>query len=250
MISNSATPRVREALDGEIKLAQAAFASLLHGFLATRPVTEEIYQRYLSMQYHLTRGVQEYFIRAAAHADLCKMRRLRQFLLEFANEEELHYLVAAKDLESMGLRLLPEPFDVTLWHAYFHQIVGLHPFIRLGAAVVLESISSGQARPAVKRAMAAPFLGPRNTKFLVLHQHEVTLHGDQLLAALSDAPLSETHIGDLVLGAKRGTVMYLRMAETALLADCPAARAAACDEPTIDETRRIKAFSLAELEDA
>lgn len=62
----------------------------------------EHYVRSLSKQYHLTRGVQRYFLVAAAHHDLAKRKRLRRFLVDFANEKELHYLVAASDLRKLG----------------------------------------------------------------------------------------------------------------------------------------------------
>ena len=196
--------------------SQSKFADLLNTSLVSGPITIDSYQRYLSMQYHLTKGVQRYFITAAAHHDLRHRKSLRKFLVNFANEEELHYLVAANDLHEMNLPLLAEPFDATLWHAYFEKIVVENPFIRLGAACLLESISSGVAKPYAKQALMAPFLNRTNTKFLVLHQHETLPHGEQILEALQHAKLDEAHIADLVTGARQGSVMYLRMAEWAL----------------------------------
>src|SRR4051812_24923937 len=75
----------------EVRRAQDRFAAAIEQFLSSAPPFESAYQRYLSMQYHLTRGVQEYFIRAASHGDLLRMKSLRQFLLDFGNEEEMHY---------------------------------------------------------------------------------------------------------------------------------------------------------------
>lgn len=202
-----------------ISRAQEELATLIARAMGTRDLTPGLYQRYLSMQYHLTRGVQRYFITAAAHRSLAKRRPLRKFLFEFANEEELHYIVAGNDLHKLGLDLLAEPFDVTLWHTYFEKIVVTRPFIRLGAACVLENISAGAARALVREALAAPFLTRDNTKFLVLHQHETLPHGEQIIAALSGASLEGTQIHDVLLGARQGTVMYLRMAEWALNPD-------------------------------
>ena len=196
--------------------AQHEFALLLRRARTAGPLRIEQYQRYLSMQYHLTRGVQTYFMRAAAHRDLVRKKALRKFLFSFANEEEQHYLVAANDLTRMGLEILAEPFDVTLWHAWFRSIVDDHPFIRLGAACVLENLSGGEAKEDVKLVLGASFLNESNTKFLVLHQHEKLPHGDQIVAALGAADLNEMQLGDLVLGAKQGLILYLRMAEWAL----------------------------------
>jgi hypothetical protein len=95
-------------------------------------------------------------MRAAALGDLARKKALRKFLFDFANEEELHYLVAAGDLARMGLPILAEPFDVTLWHAYFRSIVDERPFIRLGAACVLENLAGGEARAETRAALAAP----------------------------------------------------------------------------------------------
>src|SRR5437868_9535969 len=96
--------------------AQERFAELLKSYLLDHPTTVDQYIRYLSFQYHLTKDVQRYFLAIAAHGDLARRRGLREFLYNFANEEELHYLVAANDLAKLGLRPLPRPFDVELWH--------------------------------------------------------------------------------------------------------------------------------------
>jgi hypothetical protein len=196
--------------------AQRRFADLLYRSLLAGTVPPDRYVRYLSMQYHLTRGVHRYFITAAAHSDLAKRKRLRKFLIDFANEEELHYLVAANDLYKMGTEPLTEPFDVTLWHAYFERIIVERPFIRLGAACILENIAAGVARDAVMQALSAPYLTRDNTKFLVLHQHETLPHGEQIMAALDESNLESRHIADLLNGACKGTVLYLRMVEWAL----------------------------------
>ena len=206
-------------LDPIIDRAQTELGRLLAQATSGNGISVDIYRRYLSMQYHLTRGVQRYFMTAAADPALAKRRRLRRFLFEFANEEELHYLVAANDLHKLGLDPLPEPFDVTLWHSYFSHIVLTRPFIRLGAACVLENISAGAARSFVRLALKAPFLTRENTKFLVLHQHETLPHGEQIIEALSQASLDDSQLADIVLGARQGTVMYLRMADWALNPD-------------------------------
>lgn len=228
--------------------AQQRFAALLASYLGEHPTTIDQYIRYLSFQYHLTRDVQRYFLTAAAHADLARRRNLRDFLFRFANEEELHYLVAANDLAKLGLRPLPMPFDVELWHSYFGKIVIERPFVRLGAAAILENISDGPAKPWVKKALQGPFLTRDNTKFLVLHQHETLPHGSQILSAIEEADLDARLARDLVEGARKGTVLYLRMAEWAVRPDT---LASLCDRGTLDldhrEEERIRSFTMAEL---
>lgn len=216
------------ALTHAITDAQERFAALLSRALTEAPLTIVQYQRYLSMQYHLTRGVQSYFLRAAAHASLARRRALRRFLFDFAAEEEHHHLVAAADLERMGMPLLPEPLDVTLWHAHFRTVVDEWPFLRLGAACVLENLSGGAARDATRAALAAPFLTRENTRFVVLHLHEAQPHGEQIVAALAAAAPDDAEIDDLATGARQATVLYLRMMEWVLF---PASLAACADAP-------------------
>jgi hypothetical protein len=206
-----------QALTDVIATAQSELAKLLEKALVDGPLSVNQYQRYLSMQYHLTRGVQTYFLRAAAHDELARKRRLRKFLFDFANEEELHYLVAECDLRRMGLPVLPQPLDVTLWHAHFGAVVDRWPFLRLGAACVLENIAGGVAGPMVRKALQAPFLAPENSRFIVLHLHEAQPHGEQILEALASAGTGPAQQDDLATGARQAAVLFLRMMEWALL---------------------------------
>jgi hypothetical protein len=234
-----------------ISQAQQRFADLLGSYLEQHSTSREQYIRYLSFQYHLTKDVQRYFLTVAAHPDLARRRKLRAFLYDFANEEELHYLVAASDLHQLGVTPLPMPLDVELWHSYFQSIVQTRPFVRLGAATILENISGGVAKPWVQKALRGDFLTRSNTKFLVLHQHEALPHGDQILEAIWNGDLEQRHYDDLLEGAKKGTVLYLRMAEWAIR---PESLAAICDgvAASFDQSEmdRIKNFRMTELEAA
>ena len=193
--------------------------------------------------------MQRYFLAIAAHPDLARRRTLREFLFRFANEEELHYLVAANDLHKLGMRPLPMPFDVELWHHYFKTVVIDRPFVRLGAATILENIADGVAKEWVRKALVGDFLTRDNTKFLVLHQHETLPHGDQILSAIESGELEPRHYRDLIEGARKGTVLYLRMAEWAIR---PQGLASVCDGDIapVDahEEARIETFSMEELQ--
>ena len=235
-------------LRAQIAASQVLFAQLLESAVRTGPVSVEQYCRYLSMQYHLTKDVQAYFFAVAANSALARRRKLRRFLCEFANEEELHYLVAGNDLLALGRRPLPEPFDVTLWHSYFRSIVATRPFVRLGAAAILEKLSAGVAREPARRALSAPFMTKDNTKFLVLHQHETNPHGEQILAALESANLSPAELSDLFLGARQGTVLYLRMARWAVDAnEISACADIGAPEVSASQCQEIDAFDMSEL---
>ncbi|MEL7091379.1 MAG: hypothetical protein AAFN94_06555 [Pseudomonadota bacterium] len=231
-----------------IARGQEHMRDTLQDYLADGGDQRIAYQRYLTFQYHMTRGVQTYFMRVAASARLARMRPLRKFFVNFANEEELHYLVAASDLKALGMDILPMPFDVALWHAYFDKVTDDHPFVRVGAALILENISGGVASHWVKEALSAPFLTRDNTKFLVLHQHEALPHGDQLIEAIANAPLSDEDVDELILGAQQGTVLYMRMVDWALKHDNPEvlARNVTAYAPRVDRGE-IERFRMEDL---
>jgi hypothetical protein len=204
-----------DAMSGVRKIvteAQATFRTLLLELESDGGLTRDRYVRFLTMQYHLTNGVQKHFFACAAHPTMAHKKSLRKFLVDFGNEEESHYLIAAKDLENLDVSVGADaPLDVKLWWAYFNSIVPERPFVRLGATCILENISAGNG-DVVKRLLAsASYLNPRCTRFLVIHQHEDLPHGDQILAALSAVTLSDQEVQDLVDGARAGLTMYLRM---------------------------------------
>jgi len=163
------------------------------------------------MQFHLTKGVQRHFFLVAAHPDMSSRKSLRSFLLEFGDQEEQHYLIAKRDLENLGQELLEASLDVKLWWRYFDAVVQEKPFLRLGATCILENISGGSSDLIASLLKSAPWLNPRNTRFLVIHQHEELPHGDQIRDALSKANLTASQINDLEEGARVAVTIYLRM---------------------------------------
>ncbi len=201
-----------------IENAQNLFKAKLEAVLSDPGgLSQEQYVRYLSMQYHLTKGVQRHFFQMAGHADFARRRSFRKFLVEFANEEELHYEIAFNDLKGMDRTPIECPIDVTLWWAYFDSIIGTRPFIRLGATTILENISA-PSNPIIKELFSkATYLTERNTRFFTIHQHDETLpHGNQILEALKAGRLEPTHWNDLIQGAQIATHLYMRMADWAL----------------------------------
>ncbi len=176
----------------------------------------EVYVRYLSFQYHLTRGVQRHFLALAAHPQMADKTSLREFLFRFAMEEEPHFKVAEIDLQRMGEKPLPCPLDVSLWWAYFDKVITTRPFVRLGATCVLENLGAGAGALGHQLLDTAPYLNKENTRFLQIHFHEALPHGDQIIKALSGVTLSPDNIRDLEEGVHIGSIMYLRMADWAM----------------------------------
>ena len=208
-------------IEAMVNKAQKLFRDKLSGIEKTGGLTLERYIRFLSMQYHLTKDVQRHFFACAANPTMAHKKTLRKFLINFGQEEEPHYLIAAKDLENLNANPLGSCLDVQLWWAFFNQYVSTRPFIRLGATCILENISVGNG-DIIKKLMAdAKYLNPRNTRFLVIHQHEELPHGDQILEALSSADLSADDHNDLEEGAKIGMTMYLRMIDWVIHGENP-----------------------------
>lgn len=195
-----------------VETAKSVFRGKLQSVANAGGLTREQYIRYLSFQYHLTKGVQRHFLKVAAHPRLAHKNLLREFLFRFGLEEEPHYKVAEVDLERMGEKPLPCPLDVSMWWAYFDQIVEHRPFVRLGATCVLENLGSGAGALGHHLLESAPFLNKSNTRFLTIHFHELLPHGDQVIGALERAPLDPLDIEELVEGTNVGSIIYMRMA--------------------------------------
>jgi hypothetical protein len=199
-----------------VEKAKNVFRNKLQVIQDQGGLKREQYVRYLSFQYHLTKGVQRHFLKVAAHPRLAHKNLLREFLFKFGLEEEPHYKVAEVDLQRMGEQPLPCPLDVSMWWAYFDQIVEHRPFVRLGATCVLENLGSGAGVLGHHLLDTAPFLNKSNTRFLTIHFHELLPHGDQIISALERAPLDPLDIEELVEGANVGSIIYLRMAMWAM----------------------------------
>lgn len=194
-----------------VENARKDFRKQLNEALCSGGLTPERYQRFLSMQYHLTNGVQKHFFAIAAHPEMAHRKSLRKFLINFGDEEESHYLIAKKDLENCNLPLLPPNLDVKIWWSYFNSVIADRPFVRLGATAILENISTGNSDLIQQMLQKATYLNPRNMRFLVIHQHEELPHGDQILDALKEGKLDASQLRDLEEGAAVGRTMYLRL---------------------------------------
>jgi len=72
--------------------------------------------------------------------------------------------VAGNDLAKLGRNVGPCPLDVKTVACLLQATLDERPFMRLGAALVLENLSAGEAREHVKRALSASFLSRENTK--------------------------------------------------------------------------------------
>jgi|GEM_PF-1180134 len=217
--------------------AKIAFRTLLVNFSEhSAGLTPELYHRYLSMQYHLTKHVQRHFFAAAGHHSLMDRKKLRDFLVNFANEEEPHYLIAENDLRKMGLKPLPCPLDVALWQDYFLSRVADRPFHRLGATCVLENLGAGAGTTGRLLLKNASFLSTENTRFLDIHFHEVLPHGDQIIAALRSVDLTPDEVEDARKGAIVGSIFYLRLARWVFGTD-PVLRLFDSDDVTVPRER-------------
>lgn len=196
-----------EALHNKVKKANLLFADKLTNNL-WNGLEREQYIRYLQIQYHLTKGVQNTFLVMAAHEDTRAYKKLRPFLVNFGYEEEMHYKLAEKDLKELGSDTGEMPFVVELWWAYQKAILPLKPMERLGATAILENIGN-YAAPIIKELFAeADFITKKNSSFTQVHMHEELPHGDQILDILSREHFSEQHQRQILEGASRATWLY------------------------------------------
>jgi len=199
-----------------VERAQGVFRNDLQLCIKNEWLTVDVYHRYLSFQYHLTKGVQRAFLKCAAHPSMSGKRSLRNFLFNFGLEEEPHYKVAEIDLRNMGLKPLDCPLDVALWWSYFDDVVESRPFVRLGATCILENLGVGVRDEGRELLGSVEFLNDKNTRFLEIHFHEVLPHGDQIIEALNSVRLNDNELEDIVEGANTGAIIYLRLAKWAL----------------------------------
>lgn len=196
-----------DALHCRVKKANELFANKLQSNL-WNGLEKEQYIRYLQIQYHLTKGVQSTFLSIAGHEDSRQYKDLRQFLVNFGYEEEMHFKLAEKDLRELGNNVGTMPFVVELWWAYQKDILPTKPLERLGATAILENIGN-YAAPIIKELFAeAEFINQKNSSFTQVHMHEELPHGDQILDALAIEDFSETHQAQILEGATRATWLY------------------------------------------
>jgi hypothetical protein len=198
--------KIHQVLEG----AQHWFGDRLQR-LQESGLSREQYVRFLTMQYHLTKGVQRPFMLMASHSCFTKRPKMRAFLFRFAEEEELHFKIAQKDLENLGAEPGPCPLEVEAWWAFFEPYLTRDPFVRLGATIILENLTVG-SRDILDRVLAkSTFLNAKNTKFLQIHRHEELPHGDQILDALRDCEPTPEERASIGRGAEVGALFYSRI---------------------------------------
>ncbi len=202
-----------------VSKAQEIFRHKLETVETSGGLTLEQYVRYLSMQFHLTKDVQRHFFIAASHPGLATKGKLRDFLVAFGLEEEMHYRIASKDIENLGQPMLSIPLNVKLWWAYFDSVIYSRPFIRLGATCVLENLGSGGSIVVKRLLKKAPFINERTSRFIQIHLHEELPHGDWIISVLKNIELDSTNLEDLQEGAEMGATLYLRMVDWAFGTD-------------------------------
>ncbi len=205
-------------LKSKINEAQILFREKLVTMQLDGGLTKERYIRFLSMQFHLTKGVQKHFMNIAANPITAKNKNLRKWLIKFAQEEEFHYEIAKADLKELNSDPLPIPLDTLLWWNFFDQQIEHKPYLRLGATCILENIADGSSEILDQMISTSGYLNPKNLRFLIIHRHGPNLdHGDQVLEALSNSELKTDQFSDLLSGADLATTFYMRFAHWIIL---------------------------------
>lgn len=199
-------------INSALKPSQEHLLNWLKSLQGQGGLTRDQYIRYLSMQYHLTNGVHRHFFMVAAHESFFRRRKFREFLFNFAMEEERHFEIAKTDLAKMGEVPLPCPIDVELWHLYYNSVIPTRPFLRLGATCVLENLTKGCDNILNELITKSSFLKPENTHFLQIHRHSTELpHGDQIVGQVSSLTLTDIEGTDVFKGIEIGSIFMKRM---------------------------------------
>ena len=107
--------------------------------------------------------MQQEFYTAAGVPDFNDRRRLRRFLIKFAEEEEPHYAIAADDLSLLGLKVTDIPIDVLLWKTFFESSASERPSTpeqpRMGPNLPDSRMSAGHESPGALYAFRTIRLG-------------------------------------------------------------------------------------------
>lgn len=206
---------ISEALRKTVDEAETALQKRIEKLLEIQGKFElDQYARFLTMQYYLTEDVQQEFYSAAGVYDFHERKGLRKFLVQFAEEEEPHYLIAKEDLERLGRTVGEKPIDVHLWKTFFNGTVTSRPCIRIGATCVLENIANKAAEQILQLVSQTPELEKKNTRFLRIHMHGDALpHGDQILEAVETNNFTPKETADLELGARLAKKVYLQLVD-------------------------------------
>lgn len=205
---------MKDLLD-EIQLSQNSLNQRLLQLLDTG-LTKEQYRNYLSMQYHLTNGVQKHFLAVCAHETLRGKTALRKFLFKFSLEEEPHFQVAYNDILNLGMTPTECPLDVELWKLYFENLLKSKPFARIGAACILENVTAKSGALIDQLFSKADYISKKNTTFVTIHRHEELPHGDEVMSILEESHMTAEQKSDLLLGAKNGNTIFFRCFDWAI----------------------------------
>lgn len=212
----AAADLVHPDLARHLREHRADMRGLIRMLVEEGGLTEVRYGRLLSCLTHFTRDVQRHFYSLAGHQTFARRKELRAYLVQFADEEEWHWRIAQADLEALGQPLSPAPIEVDLWWAFFDKMVVERPFVRLGAAALLENL--GNCIPAEGTGvMDRPFLRPDTLRFYRIHHNDG--HGEEILEAITHANPSTEEWQDVVRGAEVGRLLHLGGIRRALLGE-------------------------------
>ena len=214
------TDHVIDELREQIADAQKQYRGRLDAFRANAPTELAAYHRFLSFHYHLSHAAYGAFVRVADCPRISELPRFRRFLKTFAASQKMHHTATAVDLRALGLSILPRTFDVALWHGSLDTVAEERPFVRIGAAVIMENLPDRIVGRELASARETDISQRENRDLLlVLHLLDTRGSGGRLLEALAEAPLTPQDLSELLLGAKLGTALYLRMIDWALERD-------------------------------
>ncbi|MCC6915420.1 MAG: iron-containing redox enzyme family protein [Rhodospirillaceae bacterium] len=153
------------------------------------------YHTLLSTLFHQTYSGPYTFALAAAH---CSWRheRIKEYLLQHAEEERTHWRWVLDDLTSTGyagpnLRAsLPHP-TTQAYISFNESTAQRHPFARLAIACVLEGIGAHYGQSEVRQLLGKLGLSPKQATFFVSHGETDKVHAEELFEVISSSDLTD-----------------------------------------------------------
>jgi hypothetical protein len=175
---------------------------LVGGFPANRlcrkvdagDVTPDDYHAFLNMIFHQTFEGPSTFAMAGAHCDV-RLYRIRDYLIEHAEEERAHWQWVIEDLRGTGFRgpdprsVFPRP-ECQNYLAFNVYCAIRMPPARLATAAFLEGVGASYGKKYAQKLCDALKLKPEQVKFVFGHGDTDVGHSADILGVLDASPLA------------------------------------------------------------
>ncbi|KTD56847.1 hypothetical protein Lsai_1824 [Legionella sainthelensi] len=164
------------------------------------------YLNFLEMMYHYTRDSGKRLQHAAEQA---QSERIKKVFAELAQEEQYHYRLAEKDLQTFGKKPEPEAPSVVLeFDQFWMTIASEEEYQFVGALYVLENVAR-LLKTSVMPHFVRLNIGPEQGKFILTHLVADDDHGDQLRLLCHHT--TDTVVSQIEIGAQKASAFWIKI---------------------------------------